>query len=182
MTVTHFKHPKAMYAACACSQPTSRRAVTTDDWAKVTCKRCLTHKPASIISHTYTDTGTRAAIDAIRELVRTSPSFAVEHAGEVRERQVVRFGYIGNVESFCQKVGGKGDYRRWCVWTELDKDGNLFRYAENKDGSHTFTFIAPGINEGCPWSCESRDLTVEALRDAWRAVKAAIRQAQDWAR
>ena len=44
MPVTHYKNAESSFCACACSQPSRRSALTTDDWSLVTCKKCLTHR------------------------------------------------------------------------------------------------------------------------------------------
>ena len=113
----------------------------------------------------------QAAMKAINELVRTSPTIEVEHYNDrgtltdTTQKPLVSFGYIGNL-SF-----GRDD-RRFLVFDQTTQ------YMKSSSGKFFWKGRIKNAAEE-PWGCESNELTIEALRDAWKAVKAAIERAKE---
>jgi hypothetical protein len=111
------------------------------------------------------------AIDCIQSLIRFAPTITLtefDHHGNpvgTYEKRLVEFGYIGN-------CGRSGDYRKWLVFdntTQFTKDAN--------DNWHWKGSIKSTYEE--PWGCESYQLTVEKLREAYKAAAKAILKAQE---
>lgn len=111
------------------------------------------------------------AIDSIQALVRMAPTITLpetDHRGlptGTYEKPLVQFGYIGN-------CGSSGDHRRWLVFD------NTTQYVKDSNGKwHWKGSIKNASQE--PWGCESKDLTVEKLKEAYKAAAKAILKAQD---
>jgi hypothetical protein len=111
------------------------------------------------------------AIDSIQSLVRMAPTITinrVDHRGRpagTDEVSLVQFGYIGN-------CGRSGDHRRWLVFD------NTTQYSKDSNGKwHWKGSIKNASAE--PWGCESKDLTVEKLKEAYKAAAKAILKAQE---